>query len=128
MSASIRVRETLYTIPPSPWTSVGAVWLLRVMRESPLSSSVPFLYQLLVGAGIPVAVHSNIATSVSFTVRVKLSIGMVMIGTTRDIQYKYKQPQAYGTLDTPLTMNRQDSRFIDITNKIICLAGVTRSI
>ena len=47
-------------------------------------SSVPFLYQLMVGGGIPVAVHSNRATSVSFIASVKLSIGMVMIGTTAD--------------------------------------------
>ena len=53
------------------------------MRESP-PSSVPFLYQLMVGAGIPVAVHPNRATSVSFTVRVKPSVGEVMIGTTAD--------------------------------------------
>ena len=81
MSASIRVRETLNTIPPSPWTSVGAVRLLRVMREAPLNS-MPFLYQLMVGGGIPVAVHSNRATSVSFTVRVKPSVGEVMFGVT----------------------------------------------
>ena len=81
MSASIRVRDTLYTIPPSPWTSVGVVWLLRVMCVSP-PSFVPFLYQLMVGAGIPVAVHSNRATSVSFTVRVKPSVGEVMFGVT----------------------------------------------
>ena len=43
-----------------------------------------FLYHLMVGGGIPVAVHSNRATSVSFTVSVKLSLGMVMIGTTAD--------------------------------------------
>ena len=76
------------------------------MRGSkPSPSSVAFLYQLMVGGGIPVAVHSNRATSVSFTVRVKPSVGEVITGETAQTICIMKISMLYDNIYTPWIIN-----------------------
>ena len=80
----VRLRLTEKIFPPGVGTGSGSEGLLRLMRESTLSSrTTPFLIQEISGGGIPVAEQVKVTGSVSLTVYVKLSsTGKVMLGMT----------------------------------------------
>ena len=80
----VRLRLTEKIFPPAVETVSGSDGSLRLMRESTLSSrTTPFLIQVMLGGGIPVAEQVKVTGSPSFTVYVKLSfIGKTMLGMT----------------------------------------------
>ena len=80
----VRLRWTEEIIPPAVETVSGSERLLRLMRESTLPSrTTPFLIQVMLGGGIPVAEQVKVTGYVSLTVYVKPSFtGKVMLGMT----------------------------------------------
>ena len=79
----VRLRLTKEIIPLAVGTVSGSDGLLRLMRESTfLSRTTPFLIQVILGGGIPVAEQVKVTGYVSLTVYTRPSGGKVIFGTT----------------------------------------------
>ena len=64
----MRLRVTNKTSPTGDSCDSGSLGVPRVIRGSLAFSGTPPLNQLIVGDGMPVAVHSNVTGLNSFTV------------------------------------------------------------
>ena len=79
----VRLRLTEEIFPPVVETVSGSEGSLRLMRESAfLSRTTPFLIQVILGGGIPVAEQVKVTGSVSLTVYTRPSRGKGIIGAT----------------------------------------------
>ena len=81
VGSRVRVRRTEKTLlGPSGGVIPGGAILVRLLKFS--LNKTPFLNQLMVGAGIPVAWQVNAMTCNSLTVGVDPTPGIIITGTT----------------------------------------------